>query len=78
MYMTEKQWRKKFADVVINKMSNISISAKELSDRTGVSQASMSRYLNCQRTPTIITIANIANVLGSSIDELINFGEIVE
>lgn len=44
-------------------MNEVSISAKELSDRSGVSQASISQYMNGSHAPSNISAAKMAPFL---------------
>lgn len=44
---------------------------RELAEKAGTTEVSVSRYLRGQRTPRLITLAAIAQVLGVSIDDLL-------
>lgn len=52
-------------------MGELGISATELSERSGVSAASISRYLNGIRQPTIDSLVSIADALDKSSDYLL-------
>lgn len=45
---------------------------KELADRVGITEVSLSRYISRNRTPKGTVIANIANVLHTTTDYLLN------
>ncbi len=47
------------------------LNQKELARLSGVTEASMSKYLSGERTPRIDVIVNIANALNVTTDELI-------
>lgn len=47
------------------------LTQKELANLSGITEASMSKYLSGERTPRIDVIVNIANALGVTTDELI-------
>ena len=47
------------------------LSQKELANLSGITEASMSKYLSGERTPRIDVVVNIANALGVTTDELI-------
>lgn len=47
------------------------LSQRELADRVGVTEVSMSRYIKGERTPKGPTIANIAKVLHTTSDYLL-------
>lgn len=44
---------------------------RELAEKAGTTEVSISRYLRGQRTPRLLTLAAIAQVLGVSIDDLL-------
>lgn len=44
---------------------------RELAEKAGTTEVSVSRYLRAQRTPRLLTLAAIAQVLGVSIDDLL-------
>jgi len=48
------------------------ISQEELSERTGISQVMISKYLNAKATPSFYRIEQIARVLKCSVSELGN------
>ena len=47
------------------------LTQKELAKLSGITEASMSKYLSGERTPRIDIVVNIANALGVTTDELI-------
>ena len=47
------------------------ITQRELAEKAGTTEVSVSRYLRGQRTPRLLTLAAIAQVLGVSIDDLL-------
>lgn len=44
---------------------------RELAEKAGTTEVSVSRYLRAQHTPRLLTLAAIAQVLGVSIDDLL-------
>ena len=49
----------------------LNMTQEQLSERTGISQANMSRYESGKRSPKIGTAFKIAEALGCTVDELI-------
>ncbi len=47
------------------------LSQKDLAQKAGITEASMSKYLSGERTPRIDVVVNLANALGVTADELI-------
>ncbi len=62
----EKAWKRAFAILLDYRMTMKCMSQMELSEATGISQASLSGYLNERRIPTAIAIAKIAKAVGVS------------
>lgn len=70
--ISEKEWRIIFSNNLIRKMRNFGISQDELSHRTGISQVTISKYINCKATPSTYNIRKIAKALRCSVGELIH------
>ena len=49
----------------------LNMTQEQLSERTGISQANMSRYESGERKLTLENAAKIANALGCTVDELL-------
>lgn len=63
-----------FADIlprINSEIKRLGESSKHLAELVGVSEATMSRYLNGASEPSFGTVAKIAVVLGISLDDLI-------
>ena len=54
-----------FKDKVKELMESQNMTQKELSEKSGITEASISRYLNGERTPRIDIIINFAKVFNS-------------
>ena len=66
----EQQWRRNFAMRVHRRMEYIGVSQEWLSNKTGISQVTISKYLNGRSSPSGPNIERIARALGCSIGEL--------
>ena len=55
---------------ISNLLEKQNMTQTDLSNKTGITQVSISRYINGTRTPKITTAMTIANALGVSIEEL--------
>ena len=73
--MSEHEWLDIFGDNLAEMMYEQGYSQKDLADETGLSEASISNYINKRRMPTIKAIVNIAYALDIDFNELIDFGE---
>lgn len=61
-----------FKDKVKELMESQNMTQKELSEKSGITEASISRYLNGERTPRIDIIINFAKVFKVDVDFLIS------
>lgn len=71
--MTEREWMKTFGDNLAYQLREADMTQDELAERTGLTQATISRYVNGAQFPGVRAIVNIANAFDCSTDELINF-----
>lgn len=76
--MTEFEWLDIFAGNLHELMQERGYSQGDLADDSGLDQATISRYLNRRRIPTVRAIVNLAHTLDCDISELIDFGDRIE
>lgn len=69
--MTEDEWRLIFAKNLMRKMRKFGMSQDELSYITGISQVTISKYINCKATPSTYNVRKIANALRCTVGELV-------
>jgi transcriptional regulator with XRE-family HTH domain len=71
--MSEKDWKELFPRCIkiILKLKNIR--QRELAKRMGISEVSLSRYLNGERIPKANYIITMAKALGISVSLLLDF-----
>jgi transcriptional regulator with XRE-family HTH domain len=75
--MSEMEWLRIFAGNLKYYLEMHGMSQSELAERAGLDQGSISRYASASQLPGIKAVVNIANALGVSMDELINFDSII-
>ena len=75
--MSEAEWLDIFGDNLADMLYDAKMSQRELADAAGLSEASVSSYINKQRLPGIKAIVNISYALDRDVSELIDFGDIV-
>lgn len=73
--MTEVEWTDIFANNLRDILKDRKMSQKELANEIWISEATISRYINKQRMPSIKHILEISYVLNVDVNELIDFGE---
>lgn len=76
--MTEHEWLDIFGDNLVSLMRDWNMSQSELSQRSGISQSSISAYINKRKMPGVKALINIADVFDISLDDFINFGDIID
>lgn len=73
--MTEREWRRDFADRLQTMMRCNNASRQGVIRASGISEGSLSYYLSGQKTPSFKAVINLAYTLGCTIEDLIDFGE---
>lgn len=73
--MSEVEWMDIFGDNLRDILKEQNMSRRELAQVLGISEATVSRYINKKQMPTMEVIVNMAYELSISVDELINFGD---
>lgn len=68
--VTEHEWRKIFSKNLTRKLRNFGMTQDELSYITGISQVTISKYINCKATPSTYNVRKIAKALKCSVSEL--------
>ena len=75
--MSEMEWLRIFANNLNYYLETYGLSQNELAKRSGLEQGSISRYVSATQMPGIKAVVNIANALRISVDELINFDDMI-
>lgn len=75
--MSEIEWMDIFGDNLRDILKEQNMSRRELAQVLGLSEATISNYINKKQMPTMEVIVNMAYELSMSIDELIDFGDTV-
>ena len=73
--MSEVEWLRNFGNALKEAMEYTNTEQAELADILGMSQASVSRYMNGLQMPDVRTVLLIAHELDWNVDDLVNFGE---
>lgn len=73
--MTEKEWRNIFKDRLAFMMRRENLTRRELADKTGLTEATISYYLSGRKTPGIKATISLAYSLGCSVEDLVDYGE---
>lgn len=73
--MAIEKIRENFAQRLSELLKKQGMSQKELAERVGITEASMSRYMNTNRIPKSEILANIATALNTTSDYLLGVEE---
>ena len=76
--MSQQEWLDIFGDNLSSILEEQRISQKELSRLTGLSESTISRYINKLQMPTVRAIINISYALDWSFEDMLNYGDIIE
>ena len=76
--MSQQEWLDIFGDNLVSILEEEQISQKELSRLTGLSESTISRYINKLQMPTVRAIINISYALDWSFEDMLNYGDIIE
>lgn len=76
--MSQQEWLDIFGDNLASILEEEQISQKELSRLTGLSESTISRYINKLQMPTVRAIINISYALDWSFEDMLNYGDIIE
>lgn len=76
--MSEVEWMRIFGDNLKEVMDEQGYTQKDLAEATGLSEASISNYVNARKMPTIRAIINLSFELGIGFEDFINFGDRID
>ena len=76
--MSQQEWLDIFGDNLASILEEERISQKELSRLTGLSESTISRYINKLQMPNVRAIINISYALDWSFEDMLNYGDIIE
>lgn len=75
--LTEVEWLDIFAGNLISLMRDARMTQRELADASGVSEATISKYVNKQQMPNVKAVVNIAYALNVDLEELVPADEMI-
>lgn len=76
--MSESEWLDIFGSNLSNMLKKAGFTQRELAEETELSEATISSYINSRKLPGIKAIINIAYALDCSVDDLVDFGEMIQ
>ena len=76
--MSQQEWLDIFGDNLASILEEERISQKELSRLTGLSESTISRYINKLQMPNMRGIINISYALKWSFEDMLNYGSMLE
>lgn len=76
--MTLKEWTEVFGDNLFDLMEEKHITQQELAKTSGVSIGSINAYIHHQSPPGIKAIINLSYALDVDLNELLDFGDIID
>lgn len=76
--MTELQWMRIFGNNLADIMEEAGYNQKQLAIETGISETSISRYVNGTQMPSMKALVNIASILMCDINELVCVEDMID
>lgn len=76
--MGQQEWINIFGDNLANILEEEKMSQRELARLTGLSESTISKYINKVQMPTVRAIINISFVLGWAFEDMLNYGDMLE
>lgn len=76
--ISEQKWLNEFGDNLKDILKEKCMTQQELADECGVVKSVISSYINKNKMPSLKTAINMAYVLDIDIDELVDFGAMIE
>ena len=76
--MSELDWLNSFGDNLREMIDEANMTQRELAEETHLAESTISEYIHKQKTPGLKSIINIAYTLDCSIDDLIDFGDMID
>lgn len=76
--ITEIQWLETFGENLYEMILESGYTQAEIADKTYLSQPTISNYIHGKTMPSIKAIINLAYVFDCGIDDLIDFGSMIE
>lgn len=76
--MSEQEWLNIFGDNLVDMLKKAYLTQDDLSEMTGLSRATISRYINKKQMPGPKALVNIAEALDCDYEELMWFGDTIK
>lgn len=76
--MTLTDWLENFSELLIELMEEREMTQQELAKESGLSVGSINAYIRKQSMPGVKALINIADALEMDVNELIDFGDIID
>lgn len=76
--MSELEWLEIFGDNLAETLKYANMSQRELADAARLSEATISNYINKRKIPSLKAIINISYALDCDINDLIEFGDMID
>ena len=75
MMISELRWMELIRNELKRYMDEQNMTQRELADKAGLSEMSISRYMSCDRLMSLKAAMNISYALGIDINDLVDFGQ---
>ena len=76
--MGQQEWLNIFGDNLVDMLRKANLTQEDLSEMTGLSRSTISRYIRKRQMPSPKALVNIAEALECDYEGLMWFGDIIE
>lgn len=73
-FMSEAEWLNIFGDNLRDILAEQWMSQEELAEATGISEGTISKYVNKKLMPSMCSLIKMSRALSMTLDELMDFG----
>lgn len=77
MAISEVEWLDIFSGNLRDLLKEARMSQQELAEDTGIAKSTISKYVNGTQVPSVFTIIKLAYSLNCSVEDLMDFGDVV-
>lgn len=76
--MSEYEWLRIFSNNLAALLYEKNLTQDYLSELTGYSKGTISKWINGTQAPTVFAIINLSYALGENIEDLVDFGDAIQ
>ena len=76
--LTESEWLDLFKNRLVSRMEETNTTQRKLADMTDLSVVTINNYINKRKLPGVKAVINLAHALDCSVDDLVDFCDMIQ